>query len=104
MQLFLHQRVKESDEGRVHSLGSLSIPLLHKTTELILPLYIYIKCTIYMYTIYMYEHVLYIDMSYQCIIHAHTCIHVHPMYNSYDYMLLVYIKCSTAYTPVHCKV
>ena len=35
-QLFLHEWVEELDECRVHSLGSLGIPLLHQSTELIL--------------------------------------------------------------------
>ena len=39
VQLFLHQWVQEPDKGRIHSLGSLGIPLLHQTTELILQVY-----------------------------------------------------------------
>ena len=32
----LHERVEKLDQGRVHSLGPLGIPLLNQTTELIL--------------------------------------------------------------------
>ena len=36
VQLLLHQRIEELDQSRVDRLGSLRIPLLHQTTELIL--------------------------------------------------------------------
>lgn len=36
VELFLHERIEELDQSRVDCLGSLGIPLLHQSTELIL--------------------------------------------------------------------